>query len=56
MLAELRRLRDLLAGAMPSAALAPVSLQDGGAPAPGVLKHLGSDEWKRFEDQFLQVQ
>jgi glycine cleavage system H protein len=56
MMAELRRLRDLLAGAVPSGTLAPVSLQDGGTPAPGVLKHLGTDEWKRFEDQFLQVQ
>ncbi len=51
---ELGRLRDLFA--CPAGALAPATLQDGGAPAPGVLKQLGAGEWKRFEETFLQVQ
>jgi glycine cleavage system H protein len=56
MTAELGRLRDLFAGAGVPGALAPATLQDGGAPAPGALKHLGATEWKRFEETFLQVQ
>ncbi len=53
---ELRRLRDLFAGAGPAGALAPATLQDGGTPAPGALNRLGAREWKQFEDMFLQVQ
>jgi glycine cleavage system H protein len=56
MAAELGRLRDLFAGAALQGGLATATLQDGGAPAPGALKHLGVAEWKRFEDTFLKVQ
>lgn len=52
---ELRRLRDLLAGIGSNAEMAPVALQDGGAPAPGMLKHLDASAWKRFEAEFLNV-
>lgn len=51
---ELRRLRDFFAGAVANGVLAPVAMQDGGAPAPGALLHLGPEVWKRFEQQFLQ--
>ena len=53
---ELRRLRDLLAGLGGRGALAPVALQDGGTPAPGLLKHLDASAWKQFEAEFLKVQ
>jgi len=53
---EVRRLRDLLAGIGPTGTLAPVALQDGGAPAPGLLKHLDASAWKRFEAEFLSVE
>ncbi|MBZ5497599.1 MAG: hypothetical protein LAP85_14445 [Acidobacteriia bacterium] len=52
---ELRRLRDFFAGAIANGVPAP-ALQDGGAPAPGALLHLGPDVWKRFEQQFLQAE
>lgn len=51
---ELRRLRDLLAGAA-SLQLAPATLQDGGAPATGLLKRLDRSKVEEFEEQFLQV-
>lgn len=50
---ELQRLRDLFAGA--AGAPAPVSLQDGGMPVSGALKSMSAEEWKRFENEFLQV-
>jgi len=53
---EMRRLRDLLAGIGPAASLAPAVLQDGGSPAPGLLKHLDASAWKRFEAEFLSVE
>jgi glycine cleavage system H protein len=53
---ELRRFRDLLAGIGSTGAFAPVALQDGGAPAPGLLKHLDASAWKRFEAEFLSVE
>lgn len=53
---EMRRLRDLLAGMAPSGALAPASLQDGGAPVSGLLKHVDPSGWKRFEGEFLTVE
>jgi glycine cleavage system H protein len=51
---EFGRLRDLLAGAA-AGQLAPAALQDGGAPAPGLLKHLDASKLQEFEEQFLQV-
>ncbi len=51
---EFGRLRDLLAGVSP-ASLAPAALQDGGAPAPGLLKYLDRGKLQEFEEQFLQV-
>ncbi len=51
---EFGRLRDLLAGAA-TGELAPAALQDGGAPAPGLLKHLDRSKLQEFEEQFLQV-
>ncbi len=53
---ELRRLRDLLAGMGQGTELAPVALQDGGVPAPGLLKHLDASAWKHFEAEFLNVE
>jgi glycine cleavage system H lipoate-binding protein len=54
MSSELGRLRDFFAGAIANGVLAPAALQDGGAPAPGALLHLGPEVWRRFEQQFLQ--
>jgi glycine cleavage system H protein len=51
---ELGRLRDLLA-AGPAGSPVPVALQDGGAPAPGLLKRLDNAKLQQFEEQFLQV-
>ncbi len=51
---EFGRLRDMLAGGA-VARLAPAALQDGGAPAPGLLKHLDRGRLQEFEEQFLQV-
>jgi len=51
---EFGRLRDLLAGIAPGS-LAPAVLQDGGAPAPGLLKYLDQARLQEFEEQFLQV-
>jgi glycine cleavage system H protein len=51
---ELGRLRDLLAGAA-SLQTAPVSLQDGGPPATGLLRRLDRNKVAEFEEQFLQV-
>lgn len=53
---EFHRLRDLLAGAGSQGALAPAHLQDGGAPVTGVLRQLDASAWKKFEDEFLQIQ
>ena len=50
---EFARLRDVLAGAGP--ALSPAALQDGGAPAPGAMKHVAPEVWSRFEREFLEV-
>jgi glycine cleavage system H lipoate-binding protein len=52
---ELRRLRDFFANAIANGVPIP-ALQDGGAPAPGALLHLGPEVWKRFEQQFLQAE
>jgi glycine cleavage system H lipoate-binding protein len=52
---EFRRLRDLLAGAGANGVLVPAAIQDGGLPVAGALKHLNPMVWKRFEDEFLQV-
>ena len=54
MSSEFGRLRDLLAGGT-AGKLAPVALQDGGAPAPGLLKRLDNARLRQFEEQFLQV-
>jgi glycine cleavage system H protein len=51
---ELGRLRDLLAAGVPGNPV-PVALQDGGAPAPGLLKRLDNAKLQQFEEQFLQV-
>ena len=51
---EFGRLRDMLAGGA-AGRLAPAALQDGGAPAPGLLKHLDQGRLQEFEEQFLQV-
>jgi glycine cleavage system H lipoate-binding protein len=57
MSSEFRRLRDLLAGMASNGTLVPATIQDGGAPVAGALKHLDDPAaWKRFEDEFLQVQ
>ncbi len=54
MLSEISRLRAFLTGSLPGdPALA--TIQDGGAPSAGVLKHLDSGKWMQFEEQFLQV-
>ena len=55
MLNEFSRLRAFLTASAPGA-LAPATIQDGGTPTPGVLKHLDSGKWCQFEEQFLQVQ
>ncbi len=53
---EFQRLRDLLAGMGTNGTLVPATIQDGGAPVAGVLRHLDDPvAWKRFEDEFLQV-
>ncbi len=54
MYSEFGRLRDLLAGVAPGS-LAPAALQDGGTPAPGLLKYLDKSRLQEFEEQFLQV-
>lgn len=51
---ELGRLRDLLAG-VASLQPAAVMLQDGGAPAAGLLKRLDPSKVVEFEERFLQV-
>ena len=56
MTGELRRLRDFFAGSFMNGSLVPAALQDGGAPAPGALLHLGPEVWRRFEEQFLQAE
>ena len=52
---ELRRLRDVIIGLQGELAPA-AALQDGGAPVTGVLKHLNASAWKKFEDEFLEIQ
>jgi glycine cleavage system H lipoate-binding protein len=51
---EFARLRDVLAGTGP--ALSPAALHDGGMPAPGAMKHVGPETWRRFEQEFLGVE
>jgi glycine cleavage system H protein len=53
---EFQRLRDLLAGVAANRQLAPATLHDGGAPAPGLLKHLDASGWKKIEAEFLKVE
>ncbi len=53
---EFRRLRDLLASVVSQGTPVPAVLQDGGAPAAGVLKRLDASAWKKFEDEFLRIQ
>ncbi len=52
---ELRRLREFLAELTAGTSQLVPALQDGGTPAAGALRHLDSNGWKRFEDEFLQV-
>jgi glycine cleavage system H protein len=53
---EFQRMRDLLAGVGANGTVVPATIQDGGAPVAGALRHLDDpDAWKRFEDEFLQV-
>lgn len=54
MRSEFGRLRDLLAGT-PGCELSPATLQDGGAPVPGILRHVDPGKLREFEEQFLQV-
>lgn len=56
MMNEFQRLRDLLSGVMTNRALATATLHDGGAPAPGLLKHLDASGWKKIEAEFLKVE
>lgn len=51
---ELSRLRDLLAGPAPLQP-AQATLQDGGAPAAGLLRRLDPSKVEEFEERFLQV-
>jgi hypothetical protein len=51
---ELNRLQQWFMDSMAGGTRAP--MQDGDAPAPGVLLQTVPDAWKRFEQQFLQVQ
>jgi glycine cleavage system H lipoate-binding protein len=51
---ELRRLREFLTG-KDSLVLAQM-LPDGGKPIIGAMKSMDNSEWKRFEEEFLQVQ
>jgi glycine cleavage system H protein len=53
MSAEMCRLRDFFTNTISYGMPSPV-LQDGGAPARGALLTLGTEDWKRFERQFLQ--
>jgi glycine cleavage system H protein len=53
---EFQRLRDLLAVVASNRQLAPVTLQDGGVPAPGLLKHLDASGWQKIEAEFLKVE
>jgi len=54
MFEELRRLREMLTGTA-AGELATAYIQDGGAPAPGMLKQLDRVHWQQLEEQFLQV-
>jgi glycine cleavage system H protein len=51
---EFRRLRDLLV--VGDSTITPAMIQDGGLPVVGVMKSMDNRLWKRFEDEFLQVQ
>ncbi len=53
---EFRKLRDVLAGVGSQGTLAAAVLQDGGAPVPGVLRHMDEAAWRKFEDEFLKIQ
>jgi glycine cleavage system H protein len=54
MKAELARLRDFMASSAASRTdVAPVFLQDGGEPMPGVLSRVSPEDCARFEQQFL---
>ena len=45
-------LREFLVDGL-AVAPVPVTLPDGGSPAPGVLNHLDADQWAAFEEEFL---
>jgi len=53
---EFNRLRDFLVGAEVVAGNSPAYLHDGGAPVQGVLRHMDSEVWRNFEQEFLQAE
>ena len=53
---EFRRLRELLANIGNADAGELAFMQDGGLPAAGVLSSLDDETWKKFEQEFLQIQ
>ncbi|MBM4160160.1 MAG: hypothetical protein FJ217_03575 [Ignavibacteria bacterium] len=53
---EFRRLRDLFAGGGRNPDLVPALLQDGGAPVAGALKQMDQEVWRRFEQEFLEIE
>ncbi len=52
---EFGRLRNYFASLNTNGQLQPAYLQDGGAPAPGVLGTMDERAWRGFEQEFLQV-
>jgi hypothetical protein len=52
MRAEVARLRDFLASE-PAADPVGATMHDGGEPSVGVLEHLDTRGWERFESEFL---
>jgi len=51
---EMTRLRDFLAAQASEPTFAGAMLQDGGAPAQGVLTYFKDETWKQFENDFLK--
>ena len=49
---EVARFEEFVAGQMPPDAVG-ATLPDGGLPVDGVLEHLDSKSWERFETEFL---